>query len=318
MKKILGIIIVIIVISCNNNSKVEKKISGIHVEVKIDRFDEKFAKATTDSLPGLKSEYPYLFPEQFTDSVWVAKMKDTLQQELSEEVLKIFPEVNALEAELHSFFQHIKYYFPDFDEPQVITVTSDVDYKNSVIYADTLLLIGLDNYLGEDHRFYEGIYKYVRKNFKQEQMVVDVAAEVAKSKITRTKERTFLAQMILYGKELYVKDLLIPFKSNAQKIGYTDDEYKWAEENESEIWKYFVENELLFSTDGKLPERFILPAPYSKFYLELDNESPGRVGQYIGWQIVKAFMKNNNVSLQQMLRMNAEEIFNRSRFKPKK
>ena len=75
---------------------------------------------------------------------------------------------------------------------------------------------------------------------------------------------------------------------------------------------------MLFSTDNSLPNRFIALAPFSKFYLELDSESPGRLGQYIGWQIVRAYMKNNKVSLMDMMQKDAEEIFNNSNFKPSK
>jgi uncharacterized protein YjaZ len=67
-----------------------------------------------------------------------------------------------------------------------------------------------------------------------------------------------------------------------------------------------------------LASRFINPAPFSKFNLELDSESPGRLGQYMGWQIVRAYAENNDVSLQEILSMNAEDIFNNSKFKPRK
>jgi uncharacterized protein YjaZ len=59
-------------------------------------------------------------------------------------------------------------------------------------------------------------------------------------------------------------------------------------------------------------------APFSKFYLEIDNESPGRVGQWIGWQIVRSFMENNKVSMQEMIKMDAKELFEKSKYKPKK
>ena len=82
---------------------------------------------------------------------------------------------------------------------------------------------------------------------------------------------------------------------------------------------YFVEKELLYSTDSKLPSRFINPAPFSKFYLEdIDSESPGRLGRYIGWQIVRAYMEHNDVPLKDMLMTSPEEIFNNSKFKPRK
>jgi uncharacterized protein YjaZ len=74
----------------------------------------------------------------------------------------------------------------------------------------------------------------------------------------------------------------------------------------------------LYSTDNSLPSRFINPAPFTKFYLELDSESPGRLGQYIGWQIVRSFMEHNDVEFMDMLQMEATEIFNGAKFKPRK
>ena len=99
---------------------------------------------------------------------------------------------------------------------------------------------------------------------------------------------------------------------------YSQEQFDWAEANEEPIWRYFIENELLYSTDNKLPNRFIADAPFSKFYLDIDNESPGRLGQYIGWQIVRAFAEKNNITLEQLLTLPAEQIFKKSNYKPRR
>ena len=110
---------------------------------------------------------------------------------------------------------------------------------------------------------------------------------------------------------------MIPFKTDAEKIGYTEAQLDWAKVNEPNVWKYFVERELLYSTDAKLPNQFINPAPFSKFYLEeVDADSPGMIGRYIGWQIVKSYIDNNDTSLEKLLETDAETIFNASRYKP--
>ena len=127
-----------------------------------------------------------------------------------------------------------------------------------------------------------------------------------------------LGDMIYFGKQLYFKDKMIPFVSDAEKIGYTQEELDWAISNESYIWRYLIEKELLYSTDNSLANRFINPAPFTKFYLELDPESPGRLGQYIGWQIVRSYMLNNDVEFLDMLQMDANLIFNNAKFKPRK
>jgi uncharacterized protein YjaZ len=124
--------------------------------------------------------------------------------------------------------------------------------------------------------------------------------------------------MIYQGKQLYLKDLFLPNYSDAEKMGYTPEQITWCQENESYMWRYFIEKEMLYSDDQKLITRFINPAPFSKFYLEIDNESPGQVGAWIGWQMVRSYMENNEVPVPDLLKTDAKEIFLKSKYKPKK
>jgi hypothetical protein len=192
-----------------------------------------------------------------------------------------------------------------------------MDYNSKAIYANDKLIIALELYLGKDVKFYT-FPEYLRQNFEERQMMPDIVTSYALRKIPPPSEKTLLAEMIYYGKELFLKDLVLPNHTDAEKIGYLPQQQSWCQENESYIWRFFIEEDLLFSSDTKLQTRFINVAPFSKFYLEIDNESPGRVGQWIGWQIVRSFMENNEVSLQDMLKMDAKEIFEKSKYKPKK
>ena len=318
LKKLLLLCVASVLISCGEDNEREQEIAGIPVEVEISRFDERFAQAEPDSLGSLKRDFPYLFPQEFEDSVWIEKMTDTIQLELEGAVAAEFPDLTATTQELEQLFQHIKYYFPQQEIPKVVTLTSDVDYRNQVVWADSLLLIALDTYLGMDHPLYVGVQDFIRKNFRKEQIVSDAAGAFAETVVPRPNSRSYLNHMIYYGKILYLKDLLIPFKSDAQKLGYLPEEMDWAEAKEDQIWRYFVEKELLYSSDSELLTRFLYPAPFSKFYLELDNEAPARLGQFIGWQIVRQYMEKNDVSLQEMLSRPADQIFNESNYKPKK
>ena len=318
MKNILSFLILILLISCITKSDVEKEIEKIPVDIEILRFDKVFGTANVSELPELKRKYPSFFPKRYHDSIWIQKMQDTLQKQLYDEVIKIYPSDEKIKDNLEFLFQHIEYYFPQISTPLVVTATSDVDYRNKIILSDSLLIIGLDTYLGSDHFFYEGIPKYVSQNMKETQIVSDVSSVYAQKLVPRPRQRTFLSQMIYYGKILYLKELCITSASDSRNIGFTNDEFLWVKDNEVEIWRNFVENEFLFSTNTKLATRFINPAPFSKFYLEIDNDSPGMVGRYIGWKIVRSYMEHNSVTLQEMLTQNADEIFNKSKYKPKK
>ncbi|MGX1928951.1 gliding motility lipoprotein GldB [Flagellimonas sp. 2504JD4-2] len=315
---LLFFLIPMLYLACKEEDKTAEAISKIPIELSIARFDREFATATPDDIQTLKTKYPYLFPAQFPDSIWIAKLTDTIQVELSQEVDKAFGDFREETQNLESLFQHITYYFPNFNVPKVVTVTSDVRYNDRVILADSILLLGLDNYLGADHHFYEGIQRYIASGLDKKYLTSDVAGTFAKTLLKYPRNRTFLSRMVHFGKELYLKDRLVSQETDAQKIGYTDEEMQWAVENEEQIWRYFVENELLYSTQSELDRRFLDPAPFSKFRLELDSESPGRLGRYMGWQIVRAFMDKNDITLNQMLDLPADEIFKKSNYKPRK
>lgn len=319
MKKhlFLPLLFFFILFSCDKKSKIEKAVEEIPLEIKVARFDKAFFETAPENLPQLKKEYPFFFPQGNDDSVWTEKMQNPQWRELYSEVQKKYSNFEPEKAKIETLFKHIKYYFPKTKTPKVFTIISEMDYQNKVFYTDDMLVISLELYLGKDHKFYE-FPDYIKQNFEQNQITPDIVSVFAQGKMPPPVSKELLSQMIYAGKELYLKDLLLPEYSDADKIGYKPEQITWCQENEGYMWRYFIENKLLYDTDQKLIPRFISPAPFSKFYLEIDNESPGRVGAWLGWQIVRSFMENNDVSLQQVLLMDAKEIFEKSKYKPRK
>lgn len=316
-KHLVAFLLIVGLVSCDKKSKVEKAVAQIPLELKVHRFDKAFFEAKPNELPDLKAEYPFFFPEGVDDNVWIEKLQNKDWRDLYAEVQKKYPDFNKQTAEIEDLFKHIKYYFPQATMPTVYTVIAEMDYNNKAIYANDKLIIALELYLGKELKFY--IFpEYLKQNFVERQMMPDIVTSFSLDKIPVSKEKTLLAEMIYYGKQLYLKDQLLPDYNDAEKIGYMSEQIAWCQENESYIWRYFIDKQLLYSTDSKLPNRFTNEAPFSKFYLEIDNDSPGRVGQWIGWQIVRSFMQNNDISLQNMLKMDNKELFEKSKYKPKK
>jgi gliding motility-associated lipoprotein GldB len=304
-------------LSCGQKNKVELAVAEIPLKIEVQRFDKVFFEARPGDLNKVKNSYPFFFPSGVEDSVWLNKMQDSLWRELYSEVQKKYADFSTVQSETEDLFKHVKYYFPETKIPKVITVISEMDYNNRVIYADSLVIISLEMYLGKEHKFYQ-FPSYIKQNFEQRQIMPDIVSGFFKYKMAANQEKSLLSNMIYAGKELYLKQLLLPDYSDADKMGYTAEQIIWCEENESYMWRYFIQKELLYSVDQKLIPRFINRAPFSKFYLEIDNETPGRVGAWIGWQIVRSFMENNEVSLQQLLSSSSREIFEKSKYKPKK
>jgi gliding motility-associated lipoprotein GldB len=318
MKKYLFLVVIFLfVLSCDKKSKVENEVTAIPLDLNVTRFDKIFFETQPEDLEKVKKEFPYFFPDGIEDSVWLSKMQDPLWQELYAEVQKKYGDFDPVKKEVETLFKHIKYYFPKTKTPKVITIISEMDYKSKAIYADSLVVISLELYLGKNHKFYQ-FPNYLKQNFEQRQIAPDIVSSFAGLKIPAVVEKDLLSQMIYHGKQLYLKDLLLPDYTDAEKMGYSPQQIAWCQENESYMWRYFIEKEMLYSNDQKLIARFINPAPFSKFYLEIDNESPGQVGAWIGWQMVRSFVQNNDMPLENLLKTNAKEIFIKSKYKPKK
>ncbi|SDB55545.1 protein involved in gliding motility GldB [Flavobacteriaceae bacterium MAR_2010_188] len=315
---LLILMFLLIFFACEEDNKLEKEISEIPVDFQIERFDEAFSKASINELPKLREQYPFILVDRIPDSLYIMEQQDSLQLVLFKEVAKKYPNLTEVEHDIKRLFQHLKYYDKTFSIPRVITATSSVDYRNKTIVTDSIVLIALDTYLGSEHEFYGNIPMYTTQNMETEQIVSDLAGDYAEKYTYQSQKKTFLDEMIFFGKQLYFKDKVIPFETEAIRMGYNGEQLGWAMANEYQIWTYFIENELLYSTDSSLPSRFIAPAPFSKFYLELDNEAPGRLGQYIGWQIVKSYMNNNDTPFLKMMELEADEIFKNSKYKPNK
>lgn len=319
MKKFLVLFtLVFAIVSCEKKSKVEKAVEEIPVEVKVVRFDKAFFESKPEELANLKAEYPFFFPDGNDDKVWIEKMQNKDWQALYSEVQKKYGNFSKQTTEIEDLFKHIKYYFPTVITPTIYTVIGEMDYNNKAIYANDKLIIALELYLGKGHEFYT-FPEYIEQNFEERQMMPDVVSSFAMRTIPAPNEKSLLSEMIYYGKELYLKDILLPNYTDAERIGYLPEQITWCQENESYIWRFFVDENLLYSSDSKLANRFINLAPFSKFYLEIDNESPGRIGQWIGWQIVRSYMENNpKTTVADLFKMDARELFEKSKYKPKK
>ncbi len=317
MYKLLLFFVVFALFSCNDNQGLETQIESIYVDVTIDRFDQEFANLSIETIAELKQKYPFMFSKNEPDSSIISRSKNIYNQKLATAIKHKFNTPQVLKTELTSLFKHLKYYYKDFKVPRVITYTDFVDYNNKVFVNDSIVLIGLDNYLGKSNELYDGIHAYIAETLEPNQIAPNLAFAYAEKKVGFKTRKTFLDEMIYYGKLYYFVSKMLPNQFDNVIIGYNKDDINWAKTNEINIWAYFIEHQLFYDTSPKLVLKFINPAPFSRFGLELDTDSPGRIGRYIGWQIVNSYMKNNSSSLNDLMTKSTEEIFNNAKYKPK-
>ena len=311
MHKFLIFLIIFLTLSCNN-------VNTPKVEVEIERFEDIFFKSNANNLYKVKENFSFLFPPQYEDQIWIDRLNDTIQNQLYNEVNLSFGDFSDQQSLIESFYSNYLGYDSEYKIPRLITLTTDVDYRKKIILTDSLLLIGLDNYLGEDHVFYSSFPTYLTNTFNKENIIIDIAKEYATAVIanTRSDNYTFIEKIINHGKMLYFASLMLPEKEESKIIGYTNADFAWALKNEKDIWSNFIENDYLFSSDNNLDSRFINLAPFSKFYLSIDNDSPSMIGKFIGWKIVKSFMKVSSSNLNELIQYDPMYIYNNSKYKP--
>lgn len=319
MRKWYGLSLILMVLfACTSRDKKEQEIDKLKVNTDYALFHTALFTANEKDLSKLKTDYPYMFPEQMPDNLVLERMKDTSQQFLYKEVEKVYGDFDTQKKEIDALFKHIKYYFKDFKVPTVVTDITGVSYQDRVLYSDTLLLVSLDMFLGKNHEVYGGYAQYLSENFTPKHMTTAVAKKIIATKYPVDKDRTFLGQMIFEGKKAYLLDLFLPKVSDEVKLGYTPKKLAWAQLNEAMVWAYFIKNELLYSNDQKLKQRFLDVAPFSKFYTSIDRDSPGAIAKYMGLQIVRSYMEKHDISPQALIKLEAQAILNQSGYKPKK
>lgn len=313
----LLIISVFTIVSCKKDEK-KIDVSTLKSNVEVIRFDQLFSAADTTTFPKLKAKFPFLFPSNLQDHEWLAHKNDTLFQTLYRDAQETFGDFDKQTKGFENLFKHVKHYYPTFKEPKIITLISILDYDSQVIYADSLLLISLDTYLGKDKYYYGEYPNYLRYKLQPNRLIIDAAHKIAEETVPKIPFSVFIERIVTLGKIEYATQLFLPNTTEGDILGIDPKHMEWLFNNEYYIWQYFMEKEYIYSADKDLVRRFIDPAPFSKFYIETDTESPGQVGIWLGLQIVKRYMQFNKVSLSELMATPPMDVFKKSKYKPTK
>ena len=314
--KIFVIIISVLLLSCDYNKNKESKNAINYIDVEFDRFEKKFFNSSLDSLSKLIDEYPFLFSKRFSLDEWKAIKTDSTRKEIFNKTDSVFKNFKSVENGVKKIFTNTKNFFPNFKSPKLITLNNGIDYKYKIIDSDSIILISLDCYLGENI-LYNNIPAHISKLMVPEFVTIDISELISSRYVEIPLDRKFISKIIYHGKLLFLMSKISgidPLKA----LAYDKNKKDWMIKNENNVWKYFVENDLLFSTQSSLDYRFLANAPFSKFGLSIDFESPPMVGRWIGYQIVKSYSKKIKSNLNDLLNQDNYELYLKSNYKPNK
>ncbi|MDN4166711.1 gliding motility lipoprotein GldB [Cytophagales bacterium LB-30] len=331
MRNILSasIIALLLLGACSSESErcnLKSEYAAVSVQPSISRLDHELMKlrqaeevihfmdahpAFADNFLG-RQEYPH-------DSLVVNSLLALVQNPgidtLYQEIQATFPQ-DLLNKQFTEIFQAIRYYYPDFELPQIeVGLTG---FANDMYVNDKLLILGLDFYLGENATYRPiNIPQYILRRYTPEHLMSNSLLFISqKFNLSNETDRSMLADMVYYGKSMYFIETMLPCTPDSLIIGYTAEEVKDTEENADIIWANFIQNELIYETDYTMKLKFLGERPKT---VEIGNKCPGRIGMWLGWQIVRQYMERNpEVSLPELMAdTNAQKIFEKSRYKPR-
>jgi hypothetical protein len=229
-----------------------------------------------------------------------------------------YPNTDAIKEKLLKSYQRFNYHFPKRAIPQAITMISGFNY--SVVMADSTLAIGIETYLGSNSEFYTGlgIPKYKSMFMNEENIVPDAIRQWMLTAFPNNmNKQDFLSEIVYMGKIMYLTDALLPETPDSLKIQYSTTQLEYCHQNEFNIWSYFAAQKTLYTTDQAEIIKFTADGPFTS---AISKEAPARIGHWIGWQLVRQYMKNNpELSLQDLMNEeDAQLLLARSKYKPGK
>jgi hypothetical protein len=333
MFRILVLASLVFFISCKGG-KNTPDVSHVNVEVSIDRFEKAFFALDTanmaQGLAGLRNAFPAFYPTFMRDILRVNPL-DTATFPIIKTVLSSYSSLNDsvqekysnldwLQNELIYNFRFVKYYYPDYNIPRVITFIGTLDAPG-VVLSPQYLGIGLHQYIGKNFSGYQiaevqQLYpSYISRRFDKEYISTNcMKAVVDDIYPDKSTGKPLVEQMIEKGKQWFLLDHFAPDAADSLKTGYTQKQLDWVLENEGNIWPVVVK-ENLYSIEPSVIQSYIGEAPFTQ---TMSQASPGNIGQWIGWRIVQKFAdKNEKLSIQQVVQMPAKTILESANYRPK-
>ncbi|MFZ4464722.1 MAG: hypothetical protein ACOYN5_12805 [Bacteroidales bacterium] len=277
-----------------------------------------------EELIRIQPEYAYFLgsnPTKVANLQQIRKfVTDPNLRKLYDKTRKTFPDATQIESKLSIAGRRFLYYFPEQELPEFYSYISGVYYESAVLADQNAVVIGLDCYIGSSDEIYTqmGIPLYLSERMTPDYIVKDAFSAIYQQKISLNgSSATILQEMIEAGKRLYfIESMQADIPGNIL-LGYRESQFKWAVENQAEVWAYLVSEQLLYKNDFMMFKKLFGDGPFTR---EFSEEAPARLGEFIGWQIVKAFMeRNSEVKLNELVQLtDYQRILTDSRYKPKK
>jgi hypothetical protein len=242
--------------------------------------------------------------------------EDPIWQQLQTDIEMAYPDLSAQQEKLEGALKSYAVHFNEDSLPRLVAYNSG--FNVGIYPSDEWLGVGLEWYLSPDNEVVKRLPpdlfpQYKRNKMKPEYLVVNALKGWLFFKFRDRQEEDMLGNMVFSGKMLYITKALMDV-NNADLLNYSPAQLEWTEDSEYAIWTYLLENDLVFSTDFRQINKMMNDGPFTP---GMPPESPGGVGNWLGLQMVEAFMKENDkLTLQDLIKADKRRIL--EHYKPGK
>lgn len=332
-KPVLAFLLAVVLLSCKQQGRKLPDVSGVTVNLTTHRFEKDFFAIDTlqlnASLDALNRKYPG-FTQDFLFNI-LGTTPDLAPRDVTAFLRSyqtiyagneaLFGNLQSISHQVKQGFRYVHYYFPEYRLPEkLITFIGPIDSYGCILTQDAIA-VGLQLFLGKDHPIYaseqgQAMYPaFVSRRFDKAYIPVNVLRNIIDDMYpAQNPGKPLVEQMVESGKKLYLLDQFLPELPDTLKTGYSKAQLEACYKNERNIWSMFIQNELLYKSDPQVTRDYMVDGPLTQL---LGEGSPGNIGQFTGWQVVKKWMeKNKQASLKDLMQKDPGQLFTESKYKP--
>ncbi len=333
----LQILLVLFVLSlifsgCDSN-RFETNISDVSLNMNFINLDSILKKASKNELMELRNEYIINKSDVLDYNIGyclrINKDDDTAFfnginrfysnayiQDLERSITKQNILSNERKLNVINGFKRLKVLFPNGKIPKSIYQINS-SFSSSVFSTEKEIAIGIERYLGPENKLIKQLpsqefYNWIKESMHAEYLERDVIAAWLMTNYIEETTENYASEMIRWGKILFITRVCLPEQDERIILRYNKKQFDWAQNSTKSIWKYLVENEVLFKIDEETRMNLLKEGPYTT---GLPEESPDRIGQFMGYQIVSNYMNEKEISLKELIKIPYNEILQNYKLK---
>lgn len=263
-----------------------------------------------------------------TDNILASLMYSFVSDSAAQTLLDTFshsfpPEVIDLEAMLTDPLKRFRHYFPNKAVPAVVSFVDGYPRTaqgglEQLFISRQFIGIGLQYFMGPSFKYYPSdLPKYIRRRCTPEHLPALVIHRLAKALVPppRLESNPVLVDYVVHeGIKMYMVDKLLgPTTHDTLKLFYTAEQLDWANFYEGKAYLDMLES--LYDIDAEQVRRYVEDSPFTS---QLNRGSAPRLGQFLGWKIVSAYMEKHPEQHLDGLtqRTDYQKIFQGAKYRP--